>query len=130
MATLTNHSSDCELLNLRYNPNGRGPYVIRQDGIPPGSSTLGEDRFFLRKDGTWVLNFAVFVLPEKEQEQKFVYTDIAEVLSTLQTLLGRPVVEVKLPDGTSRAEVLAAMSSTNSRIWSRIRDARGTKITP
>lgn len=103
--------------------------MIRQEGTPPGGTSMGEDRFFLRKDGTWVLNFAVFVLPEKEQEEKFIYTDVSDVFATLQTLIGNPIVEVKLPDGTSRAEIIASMQSTTNRIWSRIRDSKGAKIT-
>jgi hypothetical protein len=35
MRILTNRYQDCELLNLGTNKNGRGPYVLRQDGIPP-----------------------------------------------------------------------------------------------
>ena len=54
MAALTNSYHNCELLNLGHGPNGRGPFVIRQEGTPPGSMTFQPDRFLLRKDGTWV----------------------------------------------------------------------------
>ena len=64
MRILTNAYQDCELLNLGFNKNGRGPYVIRQDGIPPDSLEAQEDRFLLRKDGTWVLNITVYTLSE------------------------------------------------------------------
>jgi hypothetical protein len=33
MRTLTNDYRDCELINLGFGPNGRGPYFIRQDGV-------------------------------------------------------------------------------------------------
>jgi len=37
MRTLTNDYNDCELVNLGYNRDGRGPYILRQDGVPPDS---------------------------------------------------------------------------------------------
>jgi hypothetical protein len=129
MKVLTNHYSDCELLNLGYNPNGRGPYVVRQDGTPPGTVARQEDRFFLRKDGTWVVNFAAFVLPAKEQEENFLYANLEEALTTLQNLIGKPLVEGKLPEGKSRAEMLAGLESTKDRLFSRIREAKGSRIT-
>jgi hypothetical protein len=72
MRILTNDYNDCQLLNLGTDKNGHGPYVIRQDGVPSGSSSSQEDSFLLRKDGTWVLNITAFTLPEKEQEQQLV----------------------------------------------------------
>lgn len=125
MRTLNNDFKCCELLNLRYNPNGRGPYVVQQTGIAPDATTLREDPFLLRKDGTWVLNFAVFVLPAEEQESNFLYRDIAEAMDMLQNLRGKLRVEEKWPKGKSEAEILADMQSTSSRIFSRIRDSKG-----
>jgi hypothetical protein len=129
MKILTNHYSDCELLNLGNNPGGRGPYVVHQEGTVPGSVSRQEDSFLLRKDGTWVVNFAVFVLPAKEQEENFLYGSLEEALTTLQNLIGQPLVEGRLPEGKSRAEILAGLHSTNDRILSRIREAKGSKIT-
>ena len=91
------------MLNLATNANGHGPYVVRQDGVPLGSSSTQEDRFLLRKDGTWILDVTAFTLPEKEQEQ-FVFQNAAELYATVQELGGDPVVEDKLPSGKSRAE--------------------------
>ena len=132
MRILTNAYQDCELLNLGFNKNGRGPYVIRQDGIPPDSLEAQEDRFLLRKDGTWVLNITVYTLSEKEQEQ-FIFQDAAELYATVEKLYGKPVVEAALPPGKSRAELLAAINTTISKVWSRMREARATRpvmITP
>ena len=128
MRTLTNNYRDCELLNLSYNRDGRGPYLLRQDGIPPNSITPREYRFLLRKDLTWVLNLAVFALPEKELEN-FIYKDAAELHAVVEQLGGKPVVEDALPPGKSHAELSAAIQTTASRLWSRIRDARGTRLT-
>ena len=128
MRVLTNDYKDCELLNLGTNSNGHGPYVVRQDGVRPGSSRSQEDRFLLRKDGTWVLNVTAFTLPEKEQEQ-FVFQNAAELYATVQELDGEPVVEDALPPGKSRAELNAAIETTISRVWSQIRAGRAKRLT-
>ena len=128
MRTLTNNYRDCELLNLSYNKDGRGPYVLRQDGVPPDSASPREYRFLLRKDLTWVLNLTVFALPEKELEN-FIYKDAAELYSAVENLGGKPVVEDALPPGKSHAELSAAIDITTSKLWSRIRDARATRLT-
>jgi hypothetical protein len=126
MPTLANDFQRCELLNLGYGPGGRGPFVIRQDGSAPGSMTLRQDRFLLRKDGTWVNNLAVFALPEKEKEQ-FLYATSAEVAKHLDELSGDPVVEDALPEGKSLAELKAAAETTLTGIWGRIRNAKASR---
>lgn len=93
------------------------------------SASQREGRFLLRKDGTWVLNLAVFVLPQEEQEEQFVYGNITEVMETLQSLMGQPLVDESWPEGKSREEVRLALHSTHDRLWSRIREAKGSKIT-
>ena len=127
MRVLTNNYADCELLNLGYNSGGRGPYVVRQDGIAPSGSVRGGS-FLLRKDGVWVVNLAVFALPPKEQEENFVYDKVTEVLETLENLYGKPVAEDRLPEGKSKEELLAMMETAKSRLWSHMREAKGTKI--
>jgi hypothetical protein len=128
MRTLTNDYNDCELLNLGYNRNGHGPYVVRQDGVAPESLRTQEDRFYLRKDGTWVLNVTALTLPEKEQEQ-FIFENAAELYATVQDLGGKPVVEDTLPPGKSRAELDATIETSISKLWGRINEARATRLT-
>lgn len=123
MATLTNHYSNCQLLNLGYGPQGRGPFVVRQEGTPPGSTTLKVDPYLLRKDGTWVINLAVFALPDKEKEQFFFQTS-AEAVALLDGLGGAPVVEEALPQGKSRAELKSAAQATITGLWAKIREAK------
>jgi hypothetical protein len=123
MATLTNSFHQCELLNLGYGPNGRGPFVVRQTGTAPGSVTLEHDTFLLRRDGTWVINLAVFPLPEKEQDQ-FLYQTSAEVMQVLDGLQGDPIVQTGLPAGKSREELKRAATSTITGLWGRIRNAK------
>jgi len=129
MRTLTNNLADCELLNLETGKNRRGPYVVRQDGVAPSSADLRSYRFLLRRDGTWVNNLAVFVLPEAEQEAQFTFETIADVYALANALGGRPRAEAALPEGKSEEELLAAAKATTSRVWSRIQNARGAKLT-
>jgi hypothetical protein len=123
MATLTNSFQNCELLNLGYGPKGRGPFVVRQIGSPPGSVTFEKDSYLLRHDGTWVLNFAVFALPEKEQDQ-FLYQSSAQVMEMLDALTGDPIVQSGTPAGKSREELKAAAAKTFTGMAARIRNAK------
>ena len=68
MAALSNDPARCEVMNLAWGPNGHGPYLVRQEGYEPGSSTFKMQRFILQKDGRWLLNLAFVMLPEAEQE--------------------------------------------------------------
>jgi hypothetical protein len=123
MATISNDYQRCELLNLGYGPNGRGPFIVRQDGSPPGSMTFENDRFLLRKDGTWVINLNVFALAEKEKED-FLFESSGAALSVLNALAGEPIVQSKLPEGKSKEELKAAAQNTATGIWGRIRSAK------
>lgn len=127
MPTISNSYHQCELLNLGYGPNQRGPFLIRQTGSPPGSMTLKQDRFLLRKDGTWVINLAVFVLSEAEKEQ-FLYNDAAEAVMLLDGLSGDPVIEADLPSGKSIEELTAAAQTTITGLWGRIQNAKASKV--
>ena len=126
MPTLTNHFRSCDLLNLGYGPGGRGPFVVRQEGSAPGSMTLRQERFLLRKDGTWVINLAVFALSEKDKEQ-FLFATSAEAMTLLGELSGIPVVDDTLPSDRSPEDLAAAAETTLTGIWGRV---RGAKVSP
>jgi len=129
MPTLSNFVDDCDLLNLGTAQGGRGPYVLRQTGSAPGSTTLQQDPFFLRKDGVWVLNLTVFCLPEKEVQENFFFRDIPELFSLIDDLAGKPlVVDDKLPADKSREQILASVRNVASSLISRIRDSKGAKL--
>ena len=123
MATITNNYNQCQLLNLGHGPKGRGPFVVRQQGTAPGSLTFHEESFLLRKDGTWVINLAVFALPEKDKENFFFPTS-AEAIQLLDSLVGEPLIESALPQGTSVEQLRAAAQSTITGLWGRIREAK------
>jgi hypothetical protein len=125
MPTISNNYQACELLNLASNAGGRGPFVVRQVGSPPGSVTFEQDRYLLRKDGTWVINLAVFALSEKEKGE-FLFPTSAEALSVLNGLSGEPVVQTRLPEGKSREELKAAAQNTLTGIWGQMHSAKSS----
>lgn len=129
MPTLSNFVDQCDLLNLGSAPGGRGPYILRQIGSAPGSTTLQQDPFFLRKDGVWVLNLSVFCLPEKEVQENFFFRDIPELFGAIDDLAGKPLVaDDKLPADKSKEEILASLRTVASNLIARIRDAQGSKV--
>ena len=123
MPAISNDYTRCQMLNLASAPGGRGPFVIRQEGSPPDSTSLQQDSFLLRNDGVWVLNLTVFFLREEEQ-QRFIYPTSVEVLKALENLHGDAVVEAKLPEDASKAELLAAAGKTASRLLRELKNAR------
>jgi len=127
MPVIANDYRRCEMLNLGSAPGGRGPFAIRQLGFPPGSMTLKEESFLLRKDGVWVLNLCVFALPEPQQQQ-FLYPTSAEVMQALDGLQRDAVVEDKLPEGVSKEELLAAAENVASKLLSGLRNAKASPV--
>ncbi|QIF03247.1 hypothetical protein [Roseimicrobium sp. ORNL1] len=119
MSALANDYTRCELINLGYDSDGRGPYVIRQEGYPPNTMTFEVDRYYLRRDGTWLINLAMFALPEKEKDD-FVYESVEAVIVLLEGLTGEPSVEYHLPEGKSIPELRAAAESHFTGLWGRI----------
>ena len=126
MRTLTNDYRDFTFLNLEIHSTGRGPFVIRQDGIPPSSEGLQTDRYLLHKDGTWVINFKVFSLSEEEQSN-FIYDSVSQIQTTLQSLSGALNVDAELPSGKTHAELMKDLDSTYSRFQEQIQKARAIR---
>lgn len=130
MPAIANYPDRCELLNLGYGPQGKGPYVVRQHGHEPGSMDLTQNVYFLRKDGVWVWNLAVISLPETEQES-VLYGTLAEAMSMLTELSGgTPVVDAALPAGRTVEELQSAAADTANRLVSRLHAAKRETITP
>lgn len=116
------------LLNLGYLRGGKGPYVIRQDGYSPTSMTMDEHRFYLLADGSWLLNYAFFLLPQEEQE-KHLFGSIQEVFQAIDDLAGKPiVVNDKLPEGATKEQILASMRKIGNRLNQRLFDAKAGKL--
>lgn len=125
---LSHHPDRFQLVNLRLQKDGKGPYMIRQEGYAPGSTSMANHRFFLLKDGTWLLNYAFFMLDEKEQETHFL-ADLEEVFETVDQLAGKSVVaQEKLPEGATKESIMQAVRQTGSRVLQRLHEAHGHEI--
>ena len=111
MKWLSNRREDFELVNLHWHEGGHGPYLIRQDGCPPCDDRVPpEGRYFLMKDGTWLLNITFCNLPREEQSRG-IYESIPEVAATIDALGSRPSVNSRLPEGMSHEAMLAGLKA-------------------
>lgn len=116
MPALSNDAARCEVMNLAWGPGGHGPYLVRQEGYEPGSSTFKMHRFVLQKDGRWLLNLAFVMLPETEQEAQLFHS-LKDVLVLLDQIAGQPVrADAMLPPNTSADEVMAHFEQCTHRI--------------
>ena len=116
MPALSNDPARSEVMNLAWGPNRHGPYLVRQEGYEPGSSTFKMQRFILQKDGRWLLNLAFVMLPEAEQEAQLFHS-LTEVLKLLDELGSKPVrASADLPAGANAEEILAHFEQCTHRI--------------
>ena len=117
MPALSNDFDRCEVINLAQDPQGRGPYLVRQEGYPPGSTDFISKRFLLQKDGRWLLNFAFVMLPEAEQEAQMFHS-LKDVLTLLDELSTKPVqADDTLPEGVSAEVILSRFEMCTHRIF-------------
>jgi hypothetical protein len=85
---------------------------------------LRQNTYLLRKDGVWVLNYAIFALPEAEQEVAL-YPTLAEAMTMLTGLAGgEPVIDSALPEGRTLEQLQAATEGTANRLLTRLRQAK------
>lgn len=116
MPALSNDPARCEVMNLAWGPNGHGPYLVRQEGYEPGSSTFKMQRFILQKDGRWLLNLTFVMLPEAQQEEQL-FHHLSDVLILLDLLASQPVrADATLPPDTSADEIFAHFEQCTHRI--------------
>ncbi|MBE2285459.1 MAG: hypothetical protein IAE77_18505 [Prosthecobacter sp.] len=116
MPVICNDAARCEVMNLAWGPGGHGPYLVRQEGYAPGSSTFKMQRFILQKDGRWLLNLAFVMLPEAEQEAQLFHS-LTEVLQMFEGLSSKPVsAHAHLPAGANADEILAHFEQCTHRI--------------
>ena len=127
MAALSNDPARCEVMNLAWGPNGHGPYLVRQEGYEPDSSSFKMQRFILQKDGRWLLNLTFVMLPEAEQENQLFHS-LTEVLVFLDGLSDKSVqADGKLPPGAAADEIMAHFEQCAHRL---LRGMRTCTVTP
>lgn len=120
---LSNDPERCEVMNLGYGPRGHGPYLVRQEGYPPGGTDFRPQRFILQKDGRWLLNLAFVLMPEPEQEKQL-FHDLTEVLRFLDARGNQPVqADASLPPGADPAQIMAQFESCTHRILQGMRNS-------
>ena len=116
MSALCNDPARCEVMNLGYGPQGHGPYLVRQEGYEPDSSTFKPQRFILQKDGRWLINLAFVMLPEVAQEKQL-FQSQTEVLLFLDELSGKPVVaDAQWPSGMKSEEIMDHFEQCANRL--------------
>lgn len=130
MPAICNDAARCEVMNLAWGSNGHGPYLVRQEGYAPGSSTFKMQRFILQKDGRWLLNLAFVMLPEAEQEAQLFHS-LTEVLQLLDGLSSKPVrASAILPEGVSADEILEHFAQCTHRILRGMRNCAVETLSP
>lgn len=127
MPAISNSYDRCELLNLGFGPQGRGPFLVRQQGSAPGSLTLSQNRYFLRKDGYWVLSLRVYLLSDEDKELHFLYTTTAEATTLISELNGDPQVDDTLPEDASPEDLMRAAETTITGLWGHLNRAQATR---
>ncbi len=116
MPALCNDPDRCEVLNLAYLPGGHGPYLVRQEGHPPGGTNPKPEHFILQKDGRWLLNLAFALLPEAEQEKQL-FSSLTEVVLFFEQLCVKPVAaDAALPHGVTAESVMAGFETCANHI--------------
>lgn len=93
---ITNRPQDFKILNLRqlvHHVDGRGPFMVTQDGCDPGDQKMRECSFVLTKRGTWLHFYLYLALPETVRQKCALFETVAEALSCADSLPPEVVVE-------------------------------------
>lgn len=125
MPVLTNYADQCELINLGSASDGRGPYFMRQSGYAPTSTTFKNDVFFLRKDGTWVINLNALTQSEEAIRANFLFSSAGDIAKLMDEISAKPTAaEDQLPADKTPAQISAILDSTASKLISKIRSSK------
>ncbi|MBL9115445.1 MAG: hypothetical protein JNJ83_10605 [Verrucomicrobiaceae bacterium] len=127
-SALSNYPDRCEVIDLAWNTKGHGPYLVRQHGYSAIGSDFVTQPYILQKDGTWLLNLAFALLPEKYQEKQL-FQSLAEVIVFFEKLCTEPVkVDAHLPPNADPAQVLANFERCTHRILMGLRNGVASSI--
>lgn len=127
---LTNAYQDVEMFNLGINENGKGPYLVRQVGYPPGSVDLKVDPYILQNDGVWILSYHFATLPEDEQHKRL-FQSHRELIELLEKIGARDVACIStLPEGLSNTEILRRYRESGARLLRHVSRNKAERIVP
>ncbi len=93
---ITNRYQDFHVLNLCqlvHHVEGRGPFMVTQDGCDPDDPTMRECSFVLTRRGTWLHFYLYLALPESVREKMAHLDTVAEVLQRADSLPAKVIVE-------------------------------------
>lgn len=95
-SAITNRYQDFQVLNLSqlvHRVEGRGPYMVTQDGCDPDDPRMRACSFVLTKRGTWLHFYLYLALPESVRRQCAQFETIEDALQRADSLPGKVVVE-------------------------------------
>lgn len=93
---ITNRFQDFTLVNLAplvHRTEGRGPYLVTQDGSAPDDPVQRACSFVLTRRGTWLHFYLYLALPEAVRAACAQFDTSQEALQTAESLPSRVVVE-------------------------------------
>jgi len=117
---ITNDYQDFQLLavgRLMAHGEGRGPFMIVQDGIAPNDPQNRFCSFVLTHRGTWLHYYLFLALPEEVRRRCAVFETSTEALECAASLSGRPTVEdaLSLPELIHESGFEPAQSDATGR---------------
>ena len=117
---LTNAYQDIQLFDLELNESGKGPYLVRQVGYPPGYTEMKVDPYILQNDGVWIISYHFATLPPAEQRKRL-FQSRRELIELLEKIGAREVECIDtLPEGLSNEEVLRRYKENAARLFRHI----------
>jgi len=93
---ITNRYQDFQVLNLCqlvHHVEGRGPFMVTQEGCDPNDAAMRECSFVLTKRGTWLHFYLYLALPESVRQHCAHFETVAEVLHQADSLPAKVIVE-------------------------------------
>ncbi|MFM8469989.1 MAG: hypothetical protein ACKODH_08465 [Limisphaerales bacterium] len=102
--TYTNHYQDFQLLELSklLHTEGRGPFMVVQEGAAPDDSAMRHCSFVLTRRGTWLHYYLFLALPEEVRRRIAMFDTVPEVFARAETL----PAHVRVEDAVSLQELL------------------------
>lgn len=112
MAILSNDYQHLSVWDLCTGGQERGPFLVTQAGVAPGSDAVEDGLYVLRRDGSWV-HISIYLAaerPEAVDEAMFDSThqvvELLEQLSGDARVLNPPLAEDRLQDWLKGASAL------------------------
>ena len=127
---LTNAYQDVQMFNLGLNEGGKGPYLVRQVGYPPGSREMKVDPYILQNDGVWLISYHFATLDPAEQARRL-FQSRRELIKLLEALGSREVECIStLPEGLSNDEILRRYKESGARFFRLVSRDQAQRIVP